>query len=465
MSTTPTEPTAAPPTRAGRRATSGAASYPVTPGSVAPVGTRVLAYALDVVVALVAVGLGYAIAAATSAPRSALLSGLLGLLVAVGQWVAEARTGATVGGAVVGIRTVAVSTGRPAGMLAILVRLLVVAAGALACLVGQWVVVASGAWDHSPAQRGWHDKAAGTLVLRARALRRPAVGAGTTAAWNTAVARAVGQAPREPLPFVPPDAVGQGPREPIPFVPPPPGPESAGLVRNAPDDRTRTARAPSETPVITGMPGADAPEPAVEAPATVSVIDVPDAPALDVPAPPVAAPGLLPGPRPDLTGAPRVRPADPGLGELERLADAPVVRPADPGLDEPEPVDLGDLEHTRLRPSVPAPRVHLHLRFDTGEELDVEGDGLVGRSPATEPGVAHVVSIDDPDRSISRVHLAFGPEPGGRRLWVVDRGSTNGTVLVGPDGTSVALPPGTRAVVERGWTVRFGRRSLLVQDG
>ena len=121
--------------------------------------------------------------------------------------------------------------------------------------------------------------------------------------------------------------------------------------------------------------------------------------------------------------------------------------------------------HTRLRPSVPAPRVHLHLRFDTGEELDVEGDGLVGRSPATEPGVAHVVSIDDPDRSISKAHLAFGPEPGGRRLWVVDRGSTNGTVLVDPDGTSVALPPGTRAVVERGWTVRFGRRSLLVQDG
>ena len=60
-----------------------------------------------------------------------------------------------------------------------------------------------------------------------------------------------------------------------------------------------------------------------------------------------------------------------------------------------------------------------------------------------------MVAIDDPDRSISKVHLAFGPEPGGRRLWVMDRGSTNGTVLVGPDGASVALPPGTRAVVER----------------
>lgn len=437
MSTTPTEPTAAVRTRASRRATS---SAPVTPGSVAPVGTRVLAYALDVLVALVAAGVGYAVAAATSAPRAALLPALLGLAVAVGQWVAEARTGATVGGAVVGIRTVAVSTRQPAGLLAILVRQLVVAAGALACLLGQWVVVASGAWDHSPAQRGWHDRAAGTLVLRARAVRRPVTGAGTTAAWNTAVARAVGQQPSEPVPVL---------------LPPPPGQDPVGPVRSAPDVGTH---------VITGMHGIDAPQHTVRSPREAPVIDVPDALAIDVPAPPVAAPGLLTGPRPDLTGAPRVRPADPGLGELERLADAPVVRPADAGFVEPEPVGLGDLEHTRLRPSVPAPRVGLHLRFDTGEELDVEGDGLVGRNPVAEPGTHHVVAIVDPDRSISRVHLAFGPEPGGRRLWVVDRGSTNGTVLVRPDGTSVALPPGTRAVVEPGWTVRFGRRSLLVQD-
>jgi pSer/pThr/pTyr-binding forkhead associated (FHA) protein len=72
-----------------------------------------------------------------------------------------------------------------------------------------------------------------------------------------------------------------------------------------------------------------------------------------------------------------------------------------------------------------------------------------------------VVAIDDPERSISKVHLAFGLEPDGR-LWVMDRGSTNGTVVVGPDGRSAALVAGSRATVAPGWTVRFGRRTVQV---
>ena len=138
---------------------------------------------------------------------------------------------------------------------------------------------------------------------------------------------------------------------------------------------------------------------------------------------------------------------------------------APPVSHRPPPV-LGAPVTTRTGaavPTAPVPRA-CALRFDTGEELDVAGDGLVGRRPTAEAGTVHVVAIDDPDRSISRVHLAFGIEPDGGRLWVVDRGSTNGTVLVGPDGARAALPPGTRAVVEVGWSVRFGRRSLDVLE-
>ncbi|MEZ0449971.1 FHA domain-containing protein, partial [Cellulomonas sp. ICMP 17802] len=135
----------------------------------------------------------------------------------------------------------------------------------------------------------------------------------------------------------------------------------------------------------------------------------------------------------------------------------------------PAPVepDLGELEHTRLRPSTPASAppapVALRLAFDTGERVDVTGDGLVGRSPAGEDGTVHVVPVDDPARSISKTHLAFGPDGAGGRLWVVDRGSTNGTVLVAPDGTVSALPAGTRATVAAGWTIRFGERSAVVE--
>ncbi|WP_223305186.1 hypothetical protein, partial [Cellulomonas sp. B6] len=40
-------------------------------------------------------------------------------------------------------------------------RQLVVALGMPVCLVGNWVIVASAAWDREPARRGWHDKAPG----------------------------------------------------------------------------------------------------------------------------------------------------------------------------------------------------------------------------------------------------------------------------------------------------------------
>ncbi|WP_246247444.1 FHA domain-containing protein [Cellulomonas septica] len=127
---------------------------------------------------------------------------------------------------------------------------------------------------------------------------------------------------------------------------------------------------------------------------------------------------------------------------------------------------LGDVEHTRLvgtaDPSADrASAGLLRLVFDTGERVVVEGDGLVGRDPS-DAGVTHVVAVDDPQRSVSKIHLAFGPTGDGR-LWVVDRGSTNGTVLVGPDGSGAALTPGARAVVEAGWTIRFGQRAARVE--
>ncbi len=106
----------------------------------------------------------------------------------------------------------------------------------------------------------------------------------------------------------------------------------------------------------------------------------------------------------------------------------------------------------------------LVLLFDTGERLLVEGNGLVGRDPESEPGLAHLVAIDDPDGSISRVHLAFGQERRANRLWFVDRGSTNGTVLVRPDGTELALAPGKRAKVEAGWIIRYGQRSIEIRS-
>lgn len=475
----PTPSTPPPPSR--RTAAPPTGAYPVAPGAVAPIGSRALAYAIDGLVLLVAVGIGYVVVAATGnlpaqvsdpgATRIALLlPALLGLLVAIGQWVAEARTGATVGNATTGIRTVSYRTGRPAGLLAILVRQLVVAAGFLVLLVGEWVVVVSGTWDSSPAQRGWHDKAAGTLVLRARSVER-ASGVAASTAWNTAVARTMGDAPLEAPGFVPAapgagaasDVAPEPPSGPTAAaVEPPPGPS---LVTGAPGVPSRPA-----PPAASDLPGAPAtPEAAGDE------FLVPLVPVRRVPDPPAttrraarlaetAAAGEV------ITGMPGTSPSTPPPpARAQPVIDVPHTRPD----SSPTPritqatSDLGELEHTRLRPSAAEPRVvapvALRLSFDTGERVDVTGDGLVGRSPAAEEGVGHLVPVDDPARSISKTHLAFGLDGAGDRLWVVDRGSTNGTVLVAPDGRSTALPAGTRATVAAGWTIRFGQRSALVE--
>lgn len=514
----------------------------VAPDEVAAVGRRFVAYVVDGAVIGLAIALGTLVAMSlvdsSGQPSVAgLLPPLLALVVAVGQWFAEALTGATVGGATLGIRTVSVRTGRPAGVLPILLRNLVVAAGALVCLVGQVVVVVSGLWDREPAQRGWHDKAAGTLVVRAGAVGRSARSAGVAwggarprpepvdprSAWETAVARSV-----EPVPSAPdaPIAQASSPYEgaaasprtaavPV-FAPPPPSPPADPKAPAAPapalvEGPPETAAVPVVRPPAPAGPGL------VEVPAGLADarrVGAPVRPALDVPlAPEPPAPQSPPrtsspqasGPQTSASQAsalqksaaeppaPQPRSTDPqrfaaaAAGTVEAAQPAtglvPVVRHADPArpvdrsTGRPEPLagrdtaawagpaashGLGDLEHTRLRDDAPGtPASRLRLVFDTGERVVVEGDGLVGRSPSSD-GVTHVVAVDDPERSVSKVHLAFGLAADGR-LWVVDRGSTNGTFLVAPDGAGTALTPGTRSHVEPGWTIRFGQRSARVE--
>lgn len=449
----------------------------ITPKTVAPVRLRVLAFTVDVVVLLLAAAVGYGVALAAGGLReadrswSAWAVTVPGLAIAAGlaQVLVEAGSGATVGNALSGIRTMGSRTHRPAGLSAIVVRVLVELAGALVALVGAWVVVASGAWDRTPARCGWHDKAAGTLVLRASSVRAVVV-EGPGAA--PAVARALAPAP--PLGLVRP-APGVIPaRREAPATVGPVISTAPGLVRPAPWKPITVSTAAEPVEVITGPPGRR-PDRATSSPPPPSgrrVIDVPNRlvaglPIPGAPGPVIGASGRLGDPDTvELSIVGRTRRRAPRLprigGRSTRRPDGllePDLRPADPGLPE--------LEHARLRPQEPPARVTdpgLVLVLDTGVRLEVEGDGLIGRAPDAEPGLVHLVAIDDPDGSISRVHLAFGLERRGNRLWFVDRGSTNGTVLVRPDGTEVSLAPGKRAKVEAGWTIRFGKRTLEVRS-
>ncbi|WP_255372018.1 RDD family protein [Cellulosimicrobium sp. CUA-896] len=355
----------------------------------AGLGRRVLAYVVDaavpglLVLAVVLVGL-----ATTGAPllggarevTAAEASALLGRTavvygvaarVALAWWVAtwawEGSTGKTLGNLATGIRTVDAQSRAPIGFGRALVRWLVVGAGALVLLVGQWVVVVSPAFDSSGRRQGWQDKAARAVVVDARRVPPP--------------------------PAAPPSPRAAAPADPWAF----------------PAAAARPAAPSTSEGLITGVPGRGAPASAPSPPAAPAVPAVPAAPAL-----------------PDLA-LPAAEPAD-----LDAEWDSTRLSVAD------------------VRAMDPAPVVPVVLELESGERHVVDGRALLGRDPQASDGEAPIL-VAVADRSVSKTHAELGVDPGG--LWIVDRGSTNGTVVSVPGAPPRLADPGARVRVPVGATI------------
>jgi uncharacterized RDD family membrane protein YckC len=102
------------------------------------------------------------------------------------------------------------------------------------------------------------------------------------------------------------------------------------------------------------------------------------------------------------------------------------------------------------------------VTFDTGEQLEVEGLVLVGRRPEPRAGepVGTLLALSSTDMSLSKTHAQFQVVPDGA-LVVMDRGSTNGSVLV-RGGLYKKLEGGRPATLKHGDRVRFGDREMTV---
>lgn len=104
----------------------------------------------------------------------------------------------------------------------------------------------------------------------------------------------------------------------------------------------------------------------------------------------------------------------------------------------------------------------VRIVLSDGRRLTIRGHALLGRAPAPAPGeeVAQLVTVRDPDRSVSSTHVALAVDDSG--AWIVDRGSTNGTVVTLPDGQQILCVAWQRVRVPDGARVRFGDASFLV---
>ena len=111
------------------------------------------------------------------------------------------------------------------------------------------------------------------------------------------------------------------------------------------------------------------------------------------------------------------------------------------------------------------PRHTHHLVFEDGSTVAVPEFGLLGRAP--EPPVGRtadvLLTLEDPQKLLSKTHLAFGADP--RGVWIADQGSSNGTVVIAADGTATTLVPGAQVGLEPGSVVRAGGRMFQVRQG
>ena len=94
--------------------------------------------------------------------------------------------------------------------------------------------------------------------------------------------------------------------------------------------------------------------------------------------------------------------------------------------------------------------------LDDGRDIEVQGLVLLGRNPQPRAGEedAQLIKVTDETRTVSKTHLALGVD--GNGMYVMDRGSTNGSTVTTQDGETERCPPGDLVAVHPGAVVSFG---------
>ena len=372
--------------------------------------------------------------------RAYLLGALVAFCYQLSMWIWEARTGATLGNKVMGVRTVSAEDRGPIGFVRELLRVLVLAAGSFVLGVGQIVVLLSPLWDKGGKVQGWHDKAARSVVVDVRAPQ---------------VAMATGLAPVAPGPRAPgKPAMRTAASAPTPYTPAQQPPQAAAPQSPArppvtAPDPWAFPQAPVAPPtgegLITGIPGSAPSAPAQPAPAQ--------------PAPVQPAPAPVQQPQPQQPTQPEV----PQQEHPESRPTRPVTLQQDGATAAPAQQEEPAWDATRMQAPVlePAATVSVTIELESGARHTIDGSALVGRNPqAAEGSGVLLVRVEDPTRSVSKNHAELGVDSAG--LWLTDRGSTNGTVVSAPGRSPQVAEPGARVRVPVGATIHVGDRRIVV---
>ncbi|NPD05207.1 FHA domain-containing protein [Nocardioides sp. zg-1308] len=316
-------------------------------------------------------------------------------------------SGTSPGKAMSGLRVVHHGTGTPIGVGPALLRSLVLGVAGLPTFgLGLATLAWTAVEDRSRQRRGWHDHLAHTVVVDVR-----------------------------PVTEVADTEADEGPRHIVNLtamrlVPAPP----VEAVRTPERSEHSVRRQPLPAEVTT--PPAGAVPPAAPPRST----------------PPPAQPQHQPGPRhaaPPQAAPPQQSPPQQSPPQQAPPQQAPPQHAAPPSPQGPPG-------------RVPAGPARWRVHFDNGESFVIAGLALVGRRPEARSGeqVAHLIPLASADMSVSKTHAQFGPAGDGT-IVVMDRGSTNGTILV-RQGMSRQLAPGKPAALVDGDKVVYGDREMVI---
>jgi len=360
----------------------------------AGVGRRIGAFAIDSAAVALVSGVVFVITGFL------LYAGLAVAELSVGLLIWEANRGKTLGNLLLRLRTTRAEKPRNAGPGRAIVRGLVVLGGSLVASVGQWVVVASSAWDSSGRGQGWHDKAGRTVTV--------ALPAGKRTTSRRLQNRRVAATP-QPQPVAAPVAEAEPAALSTPLTP-------AGFVSAAAVDAASVVPA-SVVPT---------PAPAVAAEAAQR------AQAIEYVTPTVIS-----------TRAVIEEVDDDSFSDSGRLPPAAA------------PLDVAE---TPTIDRIPA----MLFAFDTGQQVQVTnpGTGVIGRNPRVFTEGDQLIAVEDPAKSVSKSHLLF--QISGASMQVLDHGSTNGSEIFDDEGESIPVVANQWTAVPPGSRIRVGQRVFTI---
>lgn len=128
---------------------------------------------------------------------------------------------------------------------------------------------------------------------------------------------------------------------------------------------------------------------------------------------------------------------------------------------------LPGIASTPGQPPEPAPRTVVGvLRPSSGGTVEIDRPVVIGRAPSANrvrsDQLPRLLTVPSPSHDISRTHVQVAPDNG--RVVVTDLNSTNGTILVLPDGRRIDLRPGTDTPVDFGSVIDLGDGATIAVE-